>query len=238
MSGHIVHYTCRDEEDSRVLSVHKTNVKEISCVQHALIDGAKLLFVASNDGRVEVLKMGKSFTSLGFLWEDQDRLTVDKILVTSSDDRTFVILAKANFCVKMGIKIKKGSKLEVEQTLNINSGLTKLVGMEMIEDKIVFCNQKSAMKICDISKFSQQDSSNIDLDISRDDYYCQGMTSSPSGAIFACVDNVSSFNDHLIVRQPGKLIFWTLGTETSLRTQLIQKNQELSQHADLLECYR
>merc|ERR1719450_1341871 len=235
MSGHVVHYSVTDDQIS-VNTVYKTQLQEISCIHSHVVDNINILIVAGNDGRVEVLKLDKKISSLGFLWPDLDRLVVNKMLVIEENKVSSVVLAKANFCVQLKVKIIDGSKLELGKPCSYNTGMTRIVGMEVYSDKLVLTNQKAALKICDINKLSLNGT--IQLELSRDNYFCQGMSLTSSKSVFAVLDNIASFNDHLVVREPARLIFWTMESEESVRSMLEDRSQELSRYADVLECYR
>ena len=131
-----------------------------------MLDNVELLVVAGEDGRVEVMKIVKDkMSSLGFLWSDPDRLVVSKIMFHQTNNQTSVYLAKANFCVQMRISLNKGSKLNIGNPVNFNTGMTRIVGMEILDDKIVLSNQKSVTKICDINNVS--DHGDVSLDLKR-----------------------------------------------------------------------
>ena len=227
---------------ARVRAVTRTQLRELSCVAHHQLagGGAGLLLVGGGDGRVEVVRRDRGMTSLGWLWADPDRLPVSRILARSTGDRVCVVMAKANFLVQLDFRISPGAKLEVNSHLVHNTGITRVVGLEFYKDKLVFINQKSAIGICDISKLQARDSVTLDWtsQVSRDNYFCQGLAASTSGAVFTCLDNIATFNDHLIVREPGRLLFWSLETAASVRAQLEARAGALRLCGDLLECYR
>ena len=241
MSGHLVHYEVT-AGGARVRAVTRTQLRELSCVAHHQLagGGAGLLLVGGGDGRVEVVRRDRAMTSLGWLWADPDRLPVNKILTRSTGDRVCVVMAKGQFLVQLDFRLSPGAKLEVNSPSVHNTGMTRVVGIEFYKDKLVFVNQKSAIGICDISKLQARD--NVTLDwtgqVSRESYFCQGLAASTSGAVFTCLDNIATFNDHLIVREPGRLLFWSLETAASVRAQLEARAGALRLCGDLLECYR
>ena len=238
MSGHVIQYSVTREAGVRVKTLYKTQLKEISCVKYWSVGGRnEILFVCGNDGRVEVLKVGRNISSLGFLWEDLDRLVVNKIIIVGdSKDGISLALAKGNFCIQLTLSVINGSKLEVSKPSVKNTGMTRIVGLECYKDKLVYLNQLSPIHICDNDKLKTSDS--VNLEVSRENYFCQGMAASESGTVFACLDNISTFNDHLIVREPGRLVLWTLDSEESVRQRMVERCEDLSLSADILECYR
>ena len=227
---------------ARVRAVTRTQLRELSSVAHHQLagGGAGLLLVGGGDGRVEVVRRDRGMTSLGWLWADPDRLPVSRILARNTGGRVCVVMAKANFLVQLDFRISPGAKLEVNSHLVHNTGITRVVGLEFYKDKLVFINQKSAIGICDISKLQARDSVTLDWtsQVSRESYFCQGLAASTSGAVFTCLDNIATFNDHLIVREPGRLLFWSLETAASVRPQLEARAGALRLCGDLLECYR
>ena len=236
MSGHVVKYLLSNNIFT-VKSIIKTGLREISCLEHHVLDNVELLVVAGEDGRVEVMKIVKEkMSSLGFLWSDPDRLVVSKIMFHHSNNQTSVYLAKANFCVQMRISLSKGSKLNIGNPVNFNTGMTRIVGMEILDDKIVLSNQKSVTKICDINNVS--DHGDVSLDLKRGHYFCQGLAASVNGSVVACLENISTFHDHLIARDPSRLVFWSLDTVETLRTKLELNHHQLSRCADVLDCYK
>ena len=239
MSGHVIHYSVSRWAESRVTAVYKTQLKEISCIKFCEVSGETgILIVCGSDGRVEVLKVGRNMSSLGYLWEDLDRLVVNKIVIANvCKDEISLVLAKGSFCIQLTLRILNGSKIEVIKPSIKNTGMTRIVGLECHHDKLVYVNQKSPIQICDTDKLTSGDCVNID--VSRDNFFCQGMAASHSGAVFACLDNISTFNDHLIVREPGRLVFWTLDSEESVQRRMVQRSSgDLALSADILECYR
>ena len=244
MSGHVIHYSVARGAEVRVTAVYKTQLKEISCIKFCAVSGQPgILIVCGSDGRVEVLKVGRNMSSLGYLWEDLDRLVVNKIViqrhrinVNVSKDDISLVLAKGSFCIQLTLTILNGSKIEINKPTVKNTGMTRIVGLECHHNKLVYVNQKSPIQICDTDKLTSGDCVNIE--VSRDNYFCQGMAASHSGAVFACLDNISTFNDHLIVREPGRLVFWTLDSEESAQSRLVESSDDLSLSADILECYR
>ena len=241
MSGHIIHYSVSRGAEARVRAVYKTQLKEVSCIKYCTVSSVTgdsgILIVCGSDGRVEVLKTGRNISSLGFLWEDLDRLVVNKIaIINDGKEEISLVLAKGSFCVQLAFRILNGSKIDIKKPSVKNTGMTRIVGLECHQDKLVYVNQKSPIQICDADKLTSSDC--VDLEVSRENYFCQGMAASQSGAVFACLDNISTFNDHLIVREPGRLVFWTLDSEESVQRRMVQRSDDLTLSADILECYR
>ena len=219
----------------RVTALHSSQLSEISCLHlTTALQDLELLMVAGGDGRVEILRLqGNSVTSLGLLWADQDRLKVTRMLVTGNT----VVLAKMNFCVFIKIKVTGGSQLEFGQTSHINTGMTAIVGLELYRDNVILSSQRSGIKICHVKTAKVLDS--VSLDIGREHYFCHGLAASRNKAVFACLENISSFHDHLILREPGRLVLWTLHTEQTLKSELLARTPEdLPLCPDILETYR
>ena len=221
----------------RVTALHSSQLSEISCLNlTTALQDLELLMVAGGDGRVEILRLqGNTVVSLGLLWADQDRLRVSRILVVGNT----VVLAKMNFCVFIKIKITGGSQpqLEFGQTSHINTGMTAIVGLELYRDNVIVSSQRSGIKICHVKTAKVLDS--VSLDIGREHYFCHGLAASRNKAVFACLENISSFHDHLILREPGRLVLWTLHTEQTLKSELLARTPEdLPLCPDILETYR
>ena len=241
MSGHVIQYSVSRDAETRVKAVYKTQLKEISCIKYCTVSSvsgdAGILIVCGSDGRVEVLKVGRNISSLGYLWEDLDRLVVSKIVIVSNRiDELSLVLAKGSFCIQLVLRILNGSKIEIKKPSVKNTGMTRIVGLECHHDKLVYVNQNSPVQICDTDQLRSSDC--VSLEVSRDNYFCQGMAASHSGTVFACLDNISTFNDHLIVREPGRLVFWTLDSEESVKRRMVERSEDLTRSADILECYR
>eukprot|EP00090_Calanus_glacialis_P036956 TRINITY_DN6326_c0_g1_i1.p1 TRINITY_DN6326_c0_g1~~TRINITY_DN6326_c0_g1_i1.p1 ORF type:complete len:642 (-),score=188.55 TRINITY_DN6326_c0_g1_i1:438-2321(-) len=227
LSGHVVYWEW--ERNVVVKNVFKTELEEISCVHWDKVDNLDILFVAGLDGRVLALRVGRNFSVLGWVWDDLDRLPVNKIKIIKDEAKYQIVLAKANFCISMKIKVNK-SKIEVAKPQNLNTGLTRIVGMETYQDRMMLSNQKSNIKLWDMKKSS----SVIELDVAREHYFCYGVAGSNNQSIFACLENISSFNDHLIMREPGRLVLWTLETQENLRRKMLKGVFG----PDLMEAYR
>ena len=240
MSGHIVRYCYSStSQQFSVKQVYKTEMKEISCIEYYTVDNVEILLVAGNDGRVEVVKILKDkLKSLGMLWADPDRLVVNNFVCHLSEDgQTTVFIAKANFCIQIKLSIvSNGSKLQMGSPVSLNTGMTRIVGMLRIGDSLVLTNQKCVVRSCDLSRVSS--SRLVSLEVVREHYMCQGMVASVNGSVIACVDNISSFHDHLIAREPSRLVFFTLETASSLLSKMCRRQDELSQCADILDCYK
>eukprot|EP00092_Neocalanus_flemingeri_P029722 GFUD01032270.1.p1 GENE.GFUD01032270.1~~GFUD01032270.1.p1 ORF type:complete len:629 (-),score=150.35 GFUD01032270.1:23-1909(-) len=227
LSGHVVYWEWG--LSVAVRNVFKTELKEISCVHWDKVDNLDILFVAGLDGRVLALRVGRNFSVLGWVWNDLDRLPVSKIMLIKDDSKHQIVLAKSSFCICMKIKVNK-NKIEVGKPSHMNTGLTRIVGMELYKGQIILTNQKGALKTWDMKNTSRV----IELDVVRDHYFCYGLAGSLNQSIFACLENISSFNDHLIMREPGRLILWTLESQENLRQQMLQG----SFGPDIMEAYR
>ena len=203
-SGHLVLLSAGNTPNTpTVRSVHRCEVTEVSCLRHCTVDGLSLLIVAGGDGRVELLKMElEKISSLGLIWADQDRLKVNLIQVSPKTSANYftVILAKMNFCVFLKIRIVNGCRLEFGKSSHINTGMTAIVGLELYRDKLILSSQKSGIKICNLKSIGNG-LEPVSLDIRRDDYFCHGMAASGNKTVLACLDNISSYHDHLILRE-------------------------------------
>jgi len=227
LSGHVVHW--EHGSSVSVKNIFKTELEEISCVHFAKVADVGVLFVAGQDGRVLALKVGRNFSVSGWIWNDLDRLPVNKIVMIKEGSNCEIVLAKANFCISMKVKFNK-SKLETGKPSHINTGLTRIVGLEAYQDKVLVCNQRSPVKLWDRKNKSKE----IELDVAREHYHCYGLGGSHNQSIFASLENISSFNDHLIMREPGRLVLWTLENQKGLK----QKMMRGIFGSDMLEVYR
>jgi len=226
LSGHVVHW--QRGKNTVVKKMFKTDLDEIACVQFNTLNNMDILLVCGKDGRVVAYKLSSTSHSLfGWIWNDLDRMPVENVVIDQS--RNLLLLAKANFGLSLKYKITR-SRIEITKTNHINTGLTKIVGMEAINDKLFVANQKSPFKLWDM----KDKTTVVDVDIAREHYFCYGVAGSPNQSIFACLENISSFNDHLIMREPGRLVFWTFETLDSLQEKL--KDGLLG--PDIMESYR
>ena len=234
-SGHLALITAVTSSQPVVREVYSSQMTEISCLHHHTAQqGLELVLVAGADGRVEMLRLqGNTFSSLGLLWADQDRLKVSRILVTGNT----VVLAKMNFCVFIKIKITAGCQVEFGEASHINTGMTAIVGLELYRDNVILSSQRSGIKICQVKTATVVDQ--VSLEVGREHYFCHGMAASRNKAVFACLENIATFHDHLILREPGRLVLWTLQTEASLKSDLLARSPEdLPLCPDILETYR
>ena len=227
LSGHVVHWEFGS--NLSVKNFFKTELEEISCVHFSKVADFDVLFVAGQDGRVLALKVGRSFSILGWVWNDLDRLPVNKIVIIKEASNCEIVMAKANFCLCMKIRINK-SKLETGKPSHINTGLTRIVGLEAYKDKILVCNQRSPVKLWD----RKNKCKDIELDVVRENYHCYGLGGSHNQSIFAFLENISSFNDHQIMREPGRLVLWTLENQKGLKLKMFKGIFG----SDMLEVYR
>jgi len=227
LSGHVVHWEYNKSVNVR--NTFKTELNEISCVHFSQVGDIDVLFIAGLDGRVLALKVGRSFSVFGWVWNDLDRLTVNKIVIIKEGSNFEIVLAKANFCISMKMKINK-NKIEIGKPAHINTGLTRIVGLEVYNDKVLVCNQRSPIKLWDRKTKVQE----VELDVAREHYQCYGLGGSHNQSIFACLENISSFNDHLIMREPGRLVLWTMETQEDLKNKMLKGLFG----SDIMEAYR
>jgi len=214
LSGHVVYWEWGRNLAAK--NIFKTDLKDISCVHWDTLDGCDIVFVAGLDGRVLALRFGRNFSFIGWVWNDLDRLPVNKIMLVQDGSKQQIVLAKANFCISMKVKVNK-SRIEVGKPSHLNTGMTRIVGMELYKNQLLLANQKSPLKIWDMKNTS----SVIELDVERQHYFCYGLAASENQTIFASLENISSFNDHLIMREPGRLVLWTLESQNNLRRQMV-----------------
>ena len=240
-SGHLILLSLATNTPT-VSQVHSSQLTELSSLTHCQLGGLDLLLVGGGDGRVELISLeDERLSSLGLLWADPDRLKVNMIQVTPPTGNTAtVILAKMNFCVFLKMKITGGSRVEYGKPSHINTGMTAIVGLEIVRDRLILSSQKSGIKMVDLRAVGKGVET-VSLDTVREHYFCHGMSVSRNQTIFACLDNIATFHDHLILREPARLLLWTLETEDTLRQALTGRSSAGEDWAlcpDLLESYR
>ena len=138
------------------------------------------------------------------------------------------------------MKITNGCRVEYGKPSHVNTGMTAIVGLELVKDKLIVSSQKSGIKMCDL-KTVGSGLETVSLDLGREHYFCHGMSVSGNQTVFACLDHIATFHDHLILREPARLLLWTLESEETLRETLTSRSragQDWALCADLLESYR
>ena len=77
---------------------------------------------------------------------------------------------------KFAIKYQPLSMLQMGIPVSLNTGMTRIVGMERVGDSLVLTNQKCVVRACDLSRVSS--SRPVSLEVSREHFVCQGMVAS------------------------------------------------------------
>ena len=80
-------------------------------------------------------------------------------------------------------------------------------------------NQKGPVKVWNLEKGGE---GKVDLEVDFKHYMTYGIVASPNQSLFVTVQSIDAFNDHLIMREPGRLVFWTLEDVASLEASLAQ----------------
>jgi len=167
-----------------------------------------------------------------------------------------LVICKSNFAISLEISSEKNSFKITNQSV-LNAGISHVVGVEQLIEAVPAVNtdgktaahenavpskencsrrflvsaQKGPMHIWDGSGNKSEE---LKLGLERKDYATWGLCSSPNKAVFCLLECISAFNDHLLLREPARLTFFTIAPSSSIR-----QNLEMGQVSpDYLELFR
>ena len=75
------------------------------------------------------------------------------------------------------------------------------------------------MRVNSAQNNSENAALRVDLPIRLDRrHYCAwGLAASPNKAVYCLIENISSFNDHLLLREPSRIVFFTTASHQFVR---------------------
>merc|ERR1719278_170182 len=124
-------------------------------------------------------------------------------------------MGKGGFCIVVQMT-KESERIRFSMTRTLHCGITKIIGLELIAGKLLIGNQKGPVKVWNLGKGEGK----VELEVDFKHYMTYCITASPNQSLFVTVQSIDAFNDHLIMREPGRLVFWTLEDVASLETSL------------------
>ena len=132
-----------------------------------------------------------------------------------------LVLGKGGFClvVRVNIKAESGG-IEFSGVRTLHCGITKIIGLQVLGRKVLIGNQKGPVKVWNLEKGERK----VELEVDFKHYMTYGIVASPNQSLFVTVQSIDAFNDHLIMREPGRLVFWTLEDVASLEESLARGN--------------
>ena len=226
-SGHAIIWTMN--ENSLKVKCFKNLEMQDLCLIRPFKD---FLFIGSNDGRCKVCHYNSSeaeFVDLGYLWPEKDmtRVTSIKVLraIRSSHGEIKVILGKGPYLINFDLKLDKMSMNIVSQDHALIPNACKVVNI------IETPNNGPLLAVPDTGKPLEINFSNNGVTFKRlktfesdcDRWSCSGCEISPCGGLMAHFQIVSDYHDHLILRTPSKISFFSLQDEIGLINTLSQR---------------
>eukprot|EP00088_Acartia_fossae_P041006 TRINITY_DN4283_c0_g1_i1.p1 TRINITY_DN4283_c0_g1~~TRINITY_DN4283_c0_g1_i1.p1 ORF type:complete len:625 (-),score=76.08 TRINITY_DN4283_c0_g1_i1:277-2151(-) len=241
--GEVVFWKVKDDL-FQIVDVYQTDLPSVTAIDTMVHGDRQVIFVGSRDGTVHCLIKSSKQTSFLPVWDEEDRLKVINIKILKEDPKNCkILLAKANFVIviKMAIDLNKNAVKILEEHA-VNAGLSQVVGVEQIsvedaheltEDTFLIAATKGNMFFWTPGQTDSQ-KTDLGLQVDRTHYCSWGLTASPNQAIFCLLESVSSFNDHLTMREPGRLVIFTLASHEQIR----EKVQGPQFMPDYLELFR
>lgn len=200
----------------------------------------KYTFIGSTDGRVAAISDRDD--KVHPVWEERDHLKVTRLTscpVGKSNDTYTLLICKLSFIVALKIKLLQKSVQVLEKTV-LNAGVSHVVGIEQQLVKapvsrtactaqssfdlslgpLLVAPQKGQLTLWDTFAGGETNKSQLQLPLERRDYAAWGLSASPNKAIYSLLECVSAFNDHLMLREPSRVVFFTLTDTQHIRGKL------------------
>ena len=184
-----------------------------------------LMFLGGVDGRVSALRVHVAASKdsitvkeLGFVWSKADRACVSVLSVAGdalADRRSLRLLfAKSQYVVLCDVDLG-GDAAKVTRKWAARTGACNVVDVLPVGDgrgaeHLVMLERGPPQTLVvkeDLRDCSLSDLTAPSLDTER--FKCHGATRSGGGAIFAVLQSVCVYYDHLVLRTPGRLSFMT-----------------------------
>jgi len=256
--GQVVFWSL-DNANIKIIDVVQTKLPSVTAIESISLDNKQIVFAGSLDGSVKVIfKSGKKNINPVDVWKDVDMLKVLKIKLSKnkSSQNWHLFLCKANFVVVLTIEINASKNVvKVLSTSSINAGISHVVGLELVQDDVID-NQSNEVDTTNEDYKLSSDSvnaligaqkgkiflwdyrtgnrRNLALHNDHRHFSTWGVSSSPGQAVFCLLECVSSFNDHLLLREPTRLTFFTFCSHQDIR----EKVSGSKLLPDYLELYR
>ena len=226
-SGHLIIWTMI-ENTLKVQCFKNLETRDL-CLIRPFKD---FIFIGSNDGRCKVCYYNSSkveCVDLGYLWPESDmtRVTTIKVLgaIRSSHVEVKVILGKGPYLINFDLKLDKTSMKIVSQDHALIPNACKVVNI------IEMPNKGSFLAVPDTGNPLEINFSNNSVTFKRlktfeldcDRWLCTGCEISPCGGLMAHFQTVGDYHDHLILRTPSKISFFSLQDEIGLINALSQR---------------
>ena len=185
-----------------------------------------LMFLGGVDGRVSALRVhvaaskdSVTVKELGFVWSKADRACVSVLSVAGdapADRRSLRLLfAKSQYVVLCDVDVA-GDAAKVTRKWAARTGACNVVDVLPVGDDrrggehLVMLERGPPQTLVvkeDLRDCSLSDLTAPSLDTER--FKCHGAKRSGGGAIFAVLQSVCVYYDHLVLRTPGRLSFMT-----------------------------
>ena len=184
-----------------------------------------LMFLGGVDGRVSALRVhvaaskdSVTVKELGFVWSKADRACVSVLSVAGdapADRRSLRLLfAKSQYVVLCDVDVA-GDAAKVTRKWAARTGACNVVDVLPVGDgrgaeHLVMLERGPPQTLVvkeDLRDCSLSDLTAPSLDTER--FKCHGAKTSGGGAIFAVLQSVCVYYDHLVLRTPGRLSFMT-----------------------------
>ena len=211
MGGQLVTY---DTEEASVLSLTETSLDSIMCLGCVEVGGEELVLAGGGCGKVLAFRWGEGgWQPEGDVWGEEDHLVLTRVAQLGDS----LVMGKGGFCIVVQMTTKEESeRIRFSMTRTLHCGITKIIGLELIAGQILIGNQKGPVKVWDLEKGEGK----VELEVESKHYMTYGIVASPNQSLFVTVQSIDAFNDHLIMREPGRLVFWTLDDVDSLEASL------------------
>lgn len=181
-----------------------------------------LLFLGTVDGRVLTLKLNYNgeekpvIQDLGFgIWEDNDHARVSTISIIRDNfldnQHLGLAISKAHFLlviditfaadgiVKQASRYAKSVASNITEIQSLRDGSHLVIRQKGVSLQLMVPED---IKRCVLTEYPLPG-----LDVKN--FKCHGMRRSNGGAIYAYLQNIATYHDHLILRNPSKLTFFT-----------------------------
>ena len=214
MGGQLVTY---DMERASVLALADTPLASIVCLACVEMGGKELVVAGGGCGKVLAFSWGEGrWKEEGEVWGEEDHLVLSRVAHLGDS----LVLGKGGFCLVVHVNFKTESGgIEFSGVRTLHCGITKIIGLEVLGGKVLIGNQKGPVKVWNPEEGGE---GKVDLEVDFKHYMTYGIAASPNQSLFVTVQSIDAFNDHLIMREPGRLVFWTLEDVDSLEASLAQ----------------
>ena len=211
MGGQLVTYSMGE---ACVLGLTDTSLSSITCLSIVGVGGRELLVAGGGSGKVLAFSWEEGgWEEVGEVWGEEDHLVLSRVAQLGDS----LVLGKGGFCIVVHVNFgAESGKVEFSMVRTLHCGITKIIGLQVLDGKLLIGNQKGPVKVWDLEKGEGE----VELEVDSKHYMTYGIVASPNQSLFVTVQSIDAFNDHLIMREPGRLVFWTLEDVASLEASL------------------